>query len=105
MDKHILANYEALRNASSRMLSAARAEDLDELAAAESECVEIIACLRLLGDGAAMGAAAARRKTEILRQILADDAQIREITTPWLKTLGVLISDAAGQRRLQGAYG
>jgi len=105
MEHAILSCYETIAAASSRMLGAARASDLDVLEQAESECAAMIAHLRRIGDGQTLSAAGTRRKMDIIRRVLANDAQIRELAQPWLKSIERLISGAAGQRRLHRAYG
>ena len=105
MEAQILACYEVLGAASARMLRAARGDDLDGLAGAAADCATMIARLHGLGDGVAMSDESKRRKMAIIRQILADDAQIRDLTHPWMRRLEVLIGGAATQRRLQQAYG
>jgi flagellar protein FliT len=105
MEEGVLECYEAIRLASGRMLSAARSNDLDGLAAAEAECAAMIARLRVLGDGPGLSPEGARRKMGIIRRVLDDDARIRELTQPWLQSLERLMQGATGQRKLHGAYG
>jgi flagellar protein FliT len=105
MEAQILSCYESLSAASGRMLRAARGDDLDGLSAAAADCATTIARLREIGDGVAMSDEGRRRKMAIIRQVLADDAQIRQLTQPWMQRLEALIGGAATQRRLQEAYG
>ncbi len=105
MESQILSCYEVLRAASERMLRAASGDDLDGLSAAAADCAATIARLRAIGDGVQMSDEGKRRKMAIIREVLADDAQIRQMTQPWMRRLEVLIGGAATQRRLQAAYG
>ena len=105
MEEQILSCYEALVGVSARMLGAARGNDLDGLAVAESECAALIARLRSLGDGPDLSTEGARRKMAIIRRVLADDAQIRDLTQPWLRKLELLIGGTAAHKKVHEAYG
>lgn len=95
--------YEAVRAASARMLAAARADDWDGLVAAEADCARLVERLRAAGD-ARLEAGQLRRKSEILRAVLADDAEIRDRIQPWMARLETLISGTGRGRRMQSEY-
>jgi flagellar protein FliT len=101
-DRVLLEHYESIAAASSRMLAAARAADWDAFLAHEQECARSVEALRALGG--APGRQAARRKAAIIRQVLAEDAEIRRLTQPWLEKLEALLRSGANQRRVDGAY-
>jgi flagellar protein FliT len=46
-----------------------------------------------------------RRKMVFIRKILADDAQIRELTQPWLVTLERLLGGVSNEKNLRRIYG
>lgn len=100
----ILSRYEAIALASARMLEAARAGEWDDLLAAESECAHRIEALHQLDTDAPMSEAARKRRVELLRRILADDAEVRALTQPWLATLEQFLNGRDTQRRLQSTY-
>jgi len=91
----MIEHYEAIAGASRRMLQAARVEDWDEVSREEETCRRLIARLKQAhADGRV--AAERRQRLALLRMILADDAEIRELSEPWLKQLEALL---AGGRR------
>ena len=85
-------HYDAIAAASSRMLLAARAGDWDALAAAEGDCAQRIATLEGLQREDAIAAAEQPRRMRALRQVLAHDAEIRDLTMPWLERLDRMLA-------------
>lgn len=87
IEREVISCYEAIALASARMLEAARAGEWDDLLAAEADCAHGIDALRQLGAGLLTSEAARQRRVELLRRILADDAEVRALTQPWLSQL------------------
>lgn len=86
----MIEHYEAIAGASKRMLDAARAEDWDAVGREEDTCRRLIARLKQAhADGRV--AAERRQRLALLRMILADDAEIRELSEPWLRQLEALL--------------
>lgn len=98
--------YLAVAEASNRMVDAARASNWDALVSAEEECARRIALLQEHQARAAPLAPGAEQKTRvhILGEILAHDAEIRELTLPWLRQLDDLLAGSANARRAGAAY-
>jgi flagellar protein FliT len=89
----LLQHYEAIAQASCAMLEAARADDWVEVARQEERCAALIAILKAAGERPeSFSAADDQRRMHLLRQILADDALIRERAEPWLDPIVSLIS-------------
>ena len=88
----LLDHYEAIARASQRMLEAAKQSDWDEVARQEERCRTLVAALKASATGLPLRPADNRRRMDLLRRILADDAEIRGRTDPWLKQLERLIS-------------
>jgi len=105
METSILSCYESLALASARLLQGARERDADAMERAQAECGALIGMLRELGDGHALSPGADQRKMQVLRRLLADDAEIRDLTQPWLKTLESMLGGSTARRRLDSAYG
>ncbi len=103
-EDNVLHYYESIAGQSQRMLSAARAGDWDDLCAAEEECARLIAHLKQLGDTPPLNTGERERRMQILKQMLAEDAEIRDLTEPWLKQLEQLLGNAGNQRRLSDSY-
>jgi flagellar protein FliT len=79
--------YERIAQASHEMLAAARHGDWDGVARLESTCRALIAELRQASARDRLGLREQRRRIALLREILADDAEIRARAEPWLQQL------------------
>ncbi|MCX8114048.1 MAG: flagellar protein FliT [Burkholderiaceae bacterium] len=95
----LIQRYEAIAQASRRMLCAARSEDWDEVARLEDRCRDLIAELKAASRTERLSASEQRRRIELLRGILADDAEIRARAEPWLRQLERLIPASRGTPR------
>lgn len=104
LEQKLLNCYDAVSQASGRMLAAARMSDWDGLALAEKECSDLISRLRGFGGSEGMSDSGRRQRFAVIRKILADDAEIRELVQPWLKTLDRLMAAGRNQERLGKAY-
>ncbi|MGN6388871.1 MAG: flagellar protein FliT [Burkholderiaceae bacterium] len=100
----ILADYEAVASITGQMLLAARDADWDRLTALESACAARVAILKEQEPQPALTGALRERKVRILRQILDDDREIRNLTEPWMARLMNLMQSAGTERRLSRAY-
>lgn len=87
----LLRHYEAIAQASCAMLAAAHAGDWIEVTRQEERCRALIAALKA-SDGAPLSAAEDAVRMRLLRQMLADDAQIRDQAEPWLEQIASYIS-------------
>ena len=98
--------YLSIAAASERMLEAARANNWDDLAAAEQECARRVAVLKehQIDTGAKVDEPDRRRRMHILGRILAHDAEIRNLATPWLGKLEQLLASSSRERRAGNAY-
>jgi flagellar protein FliT len=97
----VLDYYESIGRLAHSMADAARASDWEALADAEQRCAELIEELRACGDAeAALSPRGRVRRMEILRSILADDAEIRRHTEPALVSLDKFLLRSGGRRRM-----
>ncbi|MDQ3185736.1 MAG: flagellar protein FliT [Pseudomonadota bacterium] len=108
----ILAAYRSISSVTGEMAGAARAGEWDKLTALERHCATLVAQFgavqsvrlpdrlpdRLAGD-------VLPQKVELIHKILADDAEIRRHTEPWMERVQTLLGNAAIERRLREAYG
>jgi len=94
----LLKYYQAIEDASSEMLAAARRDEWDEVLRLESACAVLIAQLRHAARDAELPSEDQRRKTEIMQRILRNDAQIRFLAEPWLHDIEQLICGGASQQ-------
>lgn len=94
----LIERYEAIAAVSRRMLAAARADDWGEVKRLEQRGRELIAQLKEVARSERLGVAEQRRRIELLRGILADDAEMRRRAEPWLKQLERLLLARAPKR-------
>jgi flagellar protein FliT len=100
----ILATYESIAGLTRRMLAAAQASQWDRLTALEKEVSGLFGPLMAHDHAPSAGAEYRRRKAKLIRDILADDAQIRLLLEPRLKDLSVLLGSTRQEQRLARAY-
>ncbi|HEY1328098.1 MAG TPA: flagellar protein FliT [Casimicrobiaceae bacterium] len=92
-----LACYEAIADATQGMRDAARAADWSAFAQHERGCSAWIARAEALGDpDRALDSQGRRRRFELLRRMLRDDAEIRDLTEPRLGRVDRCIGRPAG---------
>ncbi len=85
--RSLIQQYEEIAQASRSMLQAAHQGDWDEVERIQGRCREMIAELKTASERDALADSEQRRRIELLRSILDDDAQIRARAEPWLRNL------------------
>ena len=104
MNDTLLECYEAIADASVGMLAAARRSDWNGLVAAEKYCAASIDRLRSMQEYAPpLDPVGRQRKVAIIRKVLANDAEIRTLTQPWLARLQGVLSAATTHQRFEEA--
>lgn len=96
--------YEHIAGLTAAMLAAARASEWEALLELENECRAAFAQLATTGTAAATTPEIARRKAMLIRQVLADDAEIRNLVEPWVAELGQWLGVSSRSHRLHNAY-
>ncbi len=102
--EHILELYISISAKTGEMVEAAKASDWDRLVALEQDCRTLTDALRQVDTRPVEGAHFTKRKFELLRKALADDAKVRECTEPWMQQLAQYLGSARQQHRLHLAY-
>ena len=75
--------YEEIAGLSNQMVHAARTSDWDGLGDLEQQCA--VPASRVATEGVpALSGAPRLRKIDLLKQILANDREVRTITEPWM---------------------
>lgn len=100
--------YENMQRLSSEMLAAARLNDWDRLCLLERETAELREQLTRndpFERQPTLDEASKARKISLIRQILADDREIRSHTEPWMESVKTLLAGNSRQRALNSAYG
>lgn len=78
----VLSMYENIAGLSKQMAAAARMGDSDSLSKLETQCATEA---RVVATGVpALSGAPRLRKIDLLKQILANDREIRDVTDPWM---------------------
>lgn len=99
----IIATYETILNITEQMLKAAKSNDWDYLMALEEDCRTSVERLRAANPEPLSGEYQ-QRKVEIIHKVLSDDAEIRNITQPWMGHLQGLIGSIGQEKKLAQAY-
>ena len=92
MNTHLLSYYQALEQASTDMLSAARQADWEQVVKLEGACVLLIAQLKHAATQHSLPADEAKSKTRLMQRILINDAEIRTLAEPWLEDLDRMLA-------------
>jgi len=100
-----LALYEEMSTLSARMVEAARARDWDMLIHLERSVAALRNTLLTDGDDTDLSSNALKLKSELIQRILADDAEVRRHTEPWMEQLRKFLGSNARQRQLEQSYG
>ncbi|MCX7175118.1 MAG: flagellar protein FliT [Proteobacteria bacterium] len=95
--------YQEMSALSSSMVEAARANDWDTLIKLERS----IATLRnsLLQDDDNHSGSELKLKSQLIQRILADDAEVRRHTEPWMEQLRKFLGSDAKRREVEHAHG
>ncbi|MDO8035947.1 flagellar protein FliT [Janthinobacterium sp. SUN128] len=85
----VLSMYENIAGMTNKMVVAARSSDWDGLDTLENQCASAAsaASATMTGKVPALAGASRLRKIDLLKQILANDREIRSITEPWMTQL------------------
>jgi flagellar protein FliT len=98
------ARYEAIAAISARMLTAARRALWTDLMPLQEEYRHMVDALKDAETGVKLDEVERARKYDLIRQILADDAAIRDLANPRMATLSALFAGRPA-RVLKELYG
>lgn len=98
------ATYERIAQLTGEMLAAARRQQWERLIELEHVCRNAFAGLVDAPDAAPATPGATQRKEALIRQVIADDAEIRNLVEPWVAELGQWLGTASRSQRLQDTY-
>jgi len=102
--EQVLEIYGSISNKTSEMLDSAKQGDWDRLIALEHEYSALIERLQSTDTSPPANAVFRDRKVTLIRKVLADDAEIRRYTEPWMNQLGLYLGSARQHHQLQRAY-
>lgn len=103
--EEVISLYETVAALTDQMLAAARSGDWEKLTTLESHVAQHVQALKTDEPRAMLTGLVREQKVRIIKQILADDREIRAITQPWMTKLSVLINSTGAERKLSQAYG
>ena len=101
----VLTAYAAMAALTHKMVAAATMSDWDGLEVLEGQVAAQVALLRGNEETVALDAGERQQKLGLIKQMLDDDRQIRDLTMPWMAQLSKLINNTGTERRLAAAYG
>lgn len=97
--------YEEMTALSARMVEAARRNDWDSLIELERSVSELRLRLAEDEDNTHLERLERERKAALIQRILADDAEIRRHTEPWMEQVRQFLGGARKKRQVDQAYG
>ena len=100
----VLSCYDQIVEASSQMLSAARISDWDGLVEAEMVCANLISKVGTLSKRAVISESGNFYRMNVIRRVLAHDAEIRTLVEPRLLKLEGFLHGRDSSKRLHSAY-
>lgn len=101
----IIAHYESLSALTGQMREAAVRGEWEQLIDLEQQCRRQVAALTPLDAVATLDERARQHKAQLIRKILAHDADIRSRTQAWMGQLRNIMQSNRQEQRLQQAYG
>ena len=99
-----LRTYDAILATTGEMLTAAQNNEWDQLIQLEKKCRQLTEILIENDQEPILDKEFLEKKVKIIHQILADDAQIRAITEPWMMKLQDMLNTNSRTRDLELAY-
>jgi flagellar protein FliT len=84
MPRTLIECYRAIEASSLQMLHAARSQDWDTVVHHEGVCAVLIEQLRIQARRVELDAQEKIEKSRIMLRILGNDAQVRDLTEPWV---------------------
>ncbi|MFA5172201.1 MAG: flagellar protein FliT [Sulfuriferula sp.] len=103
--EEVIDTYESVAQITKNMLDAARQGAWDDLIGLESKVAAHINHLSAYEAPVKLTPDLRSRKLTVIRQILADDKEIRNLTEPWMEKLSSLISSSQMEQKLSISYG
>ena len=100
----VIANYQMLSSLTGQMRLAAEQGEWDRLVALEQGCSQLLESLQREDARTLLDDSSRLRKETLIRQILADHVEIRNLTEPWMAQLQRTLHSAGQEQRLQQAY-
>lgn len=101
----VITNYESLFAITQQMRDAAVQGEWDQLIALEQQCSRHVAAMKLVDASDNLDGSTRQRKAQLIKDILAHDADIRSRTQKWMGQLQRIMQSNHQEQRLNQAYG
>jgi len=101
----VIASYESLSTLTEQMRNAALQGEWEHLIELEHQCSRQVAAMKPQDTASTLDETSRQRKIQLIRKILADDADIRSRTQAWMGQLQHIMQSNRQEQRLQRAYG
>ena len=101
----LISAYENVATITAKMLDAARLADWELLAQLEADCSFQVQCLRENDIPVELPTEIREKKILVIKKILSDDKEIRNITEPWMAQLSNLMKNSNTTLKLSQTYG
>jgi flagellar protein FliT len=101
----LMSIYEKVAQITDQMLNAAKSSDWDLLIELESQCSSEVQTLQLNESRDELPEEMRQRKIRVIKKILADDKEIRNLTEPWMRKLSLLMQSSQSSRLITNTYG
>jgi len=103
--QNTIALYEDVAELTKQMLSAARQQDWDKLTELETSCAQHVVHLKMIKEALPLAKDGRERKVASIKSILEDDREIRNLVSPWMARLNLLINSHNTGGKVTRAYG
>jgi flagellar protein FliT len=101
----VIANYETLSALTRQMSEAAEQGEWEHLIDLEQQCSHRVAVMKPLDASSRLDEPDRQHKIRLIKEILANDAEIRNRTQTWMAQLQRILQSNQQEQRLQQAYG
>lgn len=93
--ENVCSLYESVAEVTNQMLKAAQNQDWDELSELEVACAVYVEQIRDYDEVQPEDGDAYKRKLKSIKQILANDREIRNLMAPWMLKLNNMLSSGS----------
>ena len=103
--RRVITNYESLSALTAQMREAAESGEWERLIALEKQCRQHVVAMTRLDAATELDEPSRQRKIQLIKNILKNDADIRNRTAGWMGQLQQIIQSNRHEQRLQHTYG
>lgn len=100
-----IALYQEMGDLSSRMVDAARANDWEALVTLERSVAILRNSVINDNNNNNLSSRELKLKSQLIQRILADDAEVRRHTEPWMEHVRKFLGSSAKRQQVERAYG